>query len=82
MQNKDRVKFVLISISVVIPMDEGKFPTEWLLCEFTSTRNGQIIQQFGISPDKLFDARFRNSNFMDSENELLERSNRNTSLER
>ena len=26
MQNKDRVKFVLISISVVIPMDEGKFP--------------------------------------------------------
>ena len=52
MQNKDRVKFVLISISVVIPMDEGKFPTEWLLCKFTSTRNGQIIQQFGISPDK------------------------------
>ncbi|RDX77748.1 hypothetical protein CR513_42079, partial [Mucuna pruriens] len=75
-------------------MDGGKFPTKWLLCKFTSIRNGQIIQQSGISPDKLFDARLRNSKFiglscflhrkssMDSENELLERSNHSTSIER
>ncbi|KAH1210505.1 hypothetical protein GmHk_15G044798 [Glycine max] len=44
------------------PMDRGKFPTKWLLCKFTSTRNVQFIQQSGISPNKLFDARFRNSN--------------------
>ncbi|RDY08659.1 hypothetical protein CR513_07088, partial [Mucuna pruriens] len=75
-------------------MDGGKFPTKWLLCKFTSIRNDQIIQQSGISPNKLFDARLRNSKFiglscflhrkssMDSKNELLERSNQCTSFER
>nr|KYP42886.1 hypothetical protein KK1_035700 [Cajanus cajan] len=76
------------------PIDGGKFPTKRLLCKFTSSKNGQIFQQSGICPDKLFDARLRSSkciglsrflhkkSSMDPENELLERSNQYTLFER
>nr|KYP42885.1 hypothetical protein KK1_035699 [Cajanus cajan] len=75
-------------------MDGGKFPTKLLLCKFRSTKFDHFIQQSGIFPDKLFDARLRSCNpnrlnpllhkksFMGSEKELLEISNNSTLFDR